>query len=420
MGFASTWIESRTLFPQLIKEAPDNDTGIIVIVPAYGEPGINSLLNSLISCTRPRCRAEVLIIINAPSGADEICLTNNIKALKNVESWNKENKDHFFRLYPIDLGQPDFADWGVGLARKAGMDEAVRRFNLIDRPDGIIVNLDADCQVQDNYFQALENDFLLKKDKKACSITFEHPLRGAEFSEEIYKAVAKYELHLRYYYQALKYSGFPYVFHTVGSTIAVRALTYVKAGGMNRRRAGEDFYFIQKLVPAGGYFSLDTTTVFPSPRISARVPFGTGMAMSRMTGRGEKHFMTYNPLAFKDLRDFFRLVERSFESNDRQLHELFYVFPEALSSFLEEKVWISKIKETKKNTSGLQSFTKRFFYWFNMFKVVKYLNYIHNSIYRKTEVDSAAADLLRYTGNIKIPSGTIELLKLYRELEKIN
>lgn len=420
MGFASAWIESRTLFPQLIKEAPDNYTGIIVIIPAYNEPGINSLLDSLISCNRPACKTEALIIINAPARADEISLANNIKAYTNIENWKKENKDHFFRLYPIDLGQPDFAEWGVGLARKAGMDEALRRFDIIDRPDGIIVNLDADCLVQDNYFQSLENDFLLKKDRKACSIGFEHPLGGAEFPEEIYKAVAEYELHLRYYYQALKYSGFPYVFHTVGSTIAVRALTYIKAGGMNRRQAGEDFYFIQKLVPAGGYFSLNTTTVFPSPRVSARVPFGTGMAMSRMTDRGEKQFMTYDPLAFKDLRNFFGLLESSFESNDRQLHELFSYFPAALSTFLDEAEWIAKIKEIKKNTSGLQSFKKRFFYWFNMFKVVKYLNNVHNLIYKKTEVNIAASDLLRCTGHMNVPSGTIELLKLYRDLERIN
>jgi hypothetical protein len=420
MGFASTWLDSRSLFPQLIKEAPDNDTGIIVIVPAYDEPGINSLLDSLISCNRPRCRTEVLIIINAPAGAIEKSLKNNIKALNNIENWKENNKNHFFRIYSIDLGQPDFAEWGVGLTRKAGMDEALRRFNHIDRPDGIIVNLDADCQVQDNYFQSLENDFLLQKERKACSIYFEHPLTGPEFPSEIYKAVAKYELHLRYYYQALRYSGFPYVFHTIGSTIAVRALTYIKAGGMNRRRAGEDFYFIQKLVPAGGYFSLSSTTVFPSPRMSDRVPFGTGMAMSRMIGQGEKNFMTYNPLAFKDLCDFFKLVQHSFESNNRQLHELFNVFPLAISSFLEEEEWVYKITEIKDNTSGPQPFTKRFFYWFNMFKVVKYLNYVHNSIYKKTEVNVAAADLLRYTGNINIPPGTIGLLKLYRELEKIN
>ena len=55
--------------------------------------------------------------------------------------------------------------------------------------------------------------------------------------------------------------------------MAVKALPYVKAGGMNRRQAGEDFYFIQKLVPSGGYFSLNSTTVYPSPRASDQGSF---------------------------------------------------------------------------------------------------------------------------------------------------
>ena len=420
MGFASAWLEAHSLFPELIKEAPEDKTGIIVVVPAYDEPEINFLLDSLVSCKRPDCETEVLIIINAPAGADDSSLRNNVKAINNINGWEKKNEDHFFRLSMIDLGQPSIGEWGVGLARKAGMDEALRRFDRIDKPDGIIVNLDADCLVKDNYFQSLENDFLLKKERKACSVFFEHPLEGVEFPEEIYRSVAQYELHLRYYYQALKYSGFPYVFHTVGSTIAVRALTYLKAGGMNRRRAGEDFYFIQKLVPASGYFSLNSTTVFPSPRISARVPFGTGAAIDRMTRSGEKHFLTYNPLAFKDLGIFFKLIENSFDYDQKQLQDLYVNFPASIRYFLDEKEWKLKIKEIKKNTSGMQSFTKRFFYWFNMFKVVKYLNYVHKSLYNKTDADIAAIELLRYIGKTYVPAGTVELLGLYRELEKIN
>jgi hypothetical protein len=57
---------------------------------------------------------------------------------------------------------------------------------------------------------------------------------------------------------------------------------------MNRRMAGEDFYFIQKLLPAGGFFNLNQTTVYPSPRSSARVPFGTGVTIQRLTeGKNE-------------------------------------------------------------------------------------------------------------------------------------
>ncbi len=71
---------------------------------------------------------------------------------------------------------------------------------------------------------------------------------------------------------------------------------------MNRRQAGEDFYFIQKLVPAGGYFNLNLTTVFPSPRISSRVPFGTGVTISRMAEAGDDIFLSYNFKAFMELK----------------------------------------------------------------------------------------------------------------------
>jgi hypothetical protein len=112
------------------------------------------------------------------------------------------------------------------------------------------------------------------------------------------------------------------------------------------------------------------------------------------------------------------MIENSFNSDNRQLHDLFTLFPRSLKSFLDEKEWISKIKEIKKNTSGLDSFTKRFFGWFNMFRVVKYLNYAHMTIVKKSETNSAAAELLRYIGEINIPFETDALLKRYRELEK--
>jgi hypothetical protein len=48
---------------------------------------------------------------------------------------------------------------------------------------------------------------------------------------------------------------FSYAYHTVGSAMAVKAYQYVKVGGMNRRQAGEDFYFIQKLVHSGNFIN---------------------------------------------------------------------------------------------------------------------------------------------------------------------
>jgi hypothetical protein len=419
MGFASAWLEERAIFPEIIKEAPDELTGIIVVIPAFDEPGIRQVLDSLALCTEPKCKVEVIIVVNAPEDAAEECIYNNKLTIKNIEGWKKQNRNCFFRLFAF-TAESAVRGWGVGLARKTGMDEAVRRFNSIDNPEGVILNLDADCLVEKNYFVSLYNDLLIRKERAACSIYFEHPVSGIVFPEAVYKSITLYELHLRYYFQGLAYSGFPYVFHTVGSAIAVKALHYIKAGGMNRRQAGEDFYFIQKLVPAGGYFSLNSTTVYPSPRASFRVPFGTGASIGKLVSGTGSSLVTYNFMAFKELRTFFAGTEKYYDCSIEELNKYYKLLPEGLRLFSDEKEWVGKIREISINTSGLSSFKKRFFGWFNMFRIVKYLNYVHQDYFKKTAVEVSACELLDAIGintGLKNPA---ELLSLYRALEKNN
>jgi len=420
MGFALTYLEERALFPQKIPDAPDRNTGIIVVIPAFNEPGISGVLDSLTECDVPGCKVEVIIVVNAPGDSDREILDNNRKCIKNIESWKNSNTDCFFRLFIFEVEHPAPSGWGVGMARKTGMDEALRRFESINKPEGIILNLDADCTVEKNYLTAVYTELYKRKDASACSIYFEHPLSGREFPEEIYHYITLYELHLRYYFQGLAYTGFPYVFHTVGSAIAVKALPYVKAGGMNRKQAGEDFYFIQKLVPAGGYFTLNSTTVYPSPRRSSRVPFGTGASIGKLSAEGSSSLLTYNVLAFLELKEFFSLTTLFFEGSVDQIPDYFNKLPEGIKLFLGKEEWISKIAEIKGNTSGLTSFKKRFFGWFNMFRIVKYMNFVHNDLFTKEEVDIAALKLLRLVGEDKCPEDSHELLLCYRSLERIS
>jgi glycosyltransferase involved in cell wall biosynthesis len=418
MGFASTYLESRALFGEIINEAPDDKTGIIIVIPAYNEPGITRLLDSLARCHEPQCKVEVLIIINAPAGASEESIENNRRTVANIKSWELRNKNCFFRLYTHFAGSPAISDWGVGHARKAGMDEAVRRFSVINNPEGTIVSLDADCQVEDNYFVALSNELLKKRDRTACSIYFEHPLSGDEFPPAIYNYITLYELHLRYLYQGLILTGFPYVFHTVGLAMAVKALKYVKAGGMNRRRAGEDFYFIQKLVAVGGYFCLNSTTVYPSPRASSRVPFGTGASISKLTEGDLPGLLTFNLLAFEELRCFFAMTGQLYQSEPYDLPAMYKLIPAGLKLVINEGEWKDKIAEIRNNTSGLTSFTKRFFGWFNLFRIIKYLNFVHTGFYDKNPVEVSASELLETMGIAIGPENPVRLLHYFREMEK--
>ena len=418
MGFASDYLESGALFQELINEAPASNTGVIVVIPSYDEPDITITLNSLAACTEPECKTEVLIIVNAPSDSSSESIRNNILTIERIESWKKLHSECFFQLYYFDAGKPEINRWGVGLARKTGMDEAVRRFNYIDRPDGVIASLDADCTVEKNYFISLYEELLNIKKRKACSIYFEHPINGDFYPKELYRAITLYELHLRYYFQALKFTGFPYVHHTIGSAIAVKASSYVKTGGMNRKQAGEDFYFVQKLVSAGGFFNLYSTTVYPSPRISLRVPFGTGHAIGKLSLMDTPEYSTYYFGAFKDLFQLFSLADTLFKTDINFLINAYSELPYGLKLFISEEEWLTKLAEITGNTANIDSFRKRFFNWFNMFKVVKYLNFVHGRIYKKKEIIKEAEgflDFLCIKPEEDYPEG---LLFQYRALEK--
>ena len=418
MGFASAYLEKRPLFPELIREAPEKETGIIVVVPAYDEPGIVRLLDSLSDCRSVPCKVEVIIVVNAPAEASSDSLENNKLTIKNIESWKRKKINFPFRLFSFISESGAEKGWGVGMARKTGMDEALRRFNKTDNPDGVIMNLDADCLVEQNYFESVYYEFFKNKERKACSVFFEHPLSGSDFNDEIYKSIALYELHLRYYLQGLTIAGFPYLYHTIGSAMGVKAHPYVKAGGMNRRQAGEDFYFIQKLVSAGGFFNLNSTTVYPSPRTSFRVPFGTGASICKLTGTGSPQLDTYNLSAFKELGYFFGMVEKLYNCGDEEFSLIFKSLPAGLRSFIEREEFYGKIKEIRNNTSGITSFKKRFFEWFNMFRIVKYLNYVHAEIFDKKPVVAAASGLLTYTGFIFNSDDPVELVNIFRSLER--
>lgn len=420
MGFASSWLGERALFTKLINEAPDTQTEIIAVIPAFDEPGITLLLDSLASCTIPGCSTEVIIIINAPEGAEKEALDNNLKCLAGIDTWKKENPDCFFRIHSVDVTPRIKGEWSVGMARKTGMDEAVRRFDFLNRPDGIILSLDADCRVETNYFSSVYEELHGRPDRQACSIYYEHPVMGDDFSERVYKAIILYELHLRYYFQALSFTGFPHVHHTIGSAIAVKALPYVKSGGMNRKKAGEDFYFIQKMVPAGGFFNLYGTTVFPSPRSSSRVPFGTGVTVAKLAESEDPVFRTYNMQAFRELKTLFSLVEKLHSVDSEDLYSIYEDLPPGLKSFIDISEWTEKMAEIRNNTSGPASFRKRFFIWFNMFRIVKYLNAVHISMFEKMPVGESVSELLTETGKHPGSDDALDLLYHLRKMERGN
>ena len=399
--------------PRLISEPPDANLEIVVVIPCYAEPDLIDTLQSLAACQSIKGKTEIIIVVNQSTADPPDILDQNLNTLKEIENW-RSNQNSDLEFYALHQTLPA-KHAGVGLARKIGMDEAYRRFADLKK-DGIIACLDADCLCKNNYLSAIQQHFLSNPSTPGCSIYFEHPL-----DDSASQAIAAYELHLRYYTHALRYCGLPCAFQTVGSSMAVRASAYAKQGGMNKRKAGEDFYFLQKIIKLGNFTELNHTVVYPSSRISHRVPFGTGKAMAQYLASNASQFKTYHPNTFVDLRQLAGQIPALYQSRESGQLAVWESFTPALQGFIPKEKFTKLIDEFNYHTSSFPSFEKRFFQWCDGFLAFKFSNYARDDCYPAVDVAEAAIWLLRAAYVVDAAGNDVmELLMKYRLLDKKN
>lgn len=413
MNFIKQYKKRFNVLSEYIENEPNKDLNICIVIPCFNEPDLITSLKSLSENTNFNSEVEVIVVVNSSEKSDKKILEQNKKTIADFEKFILEQKSKikFYLIHKPNLTHK-FA--GVGLARKIGMDEAAIRFAKISKPNGIIVNFDADTTCEQNYIQAIENQFIIFPKTNACSIRYEHPIEGSEYDDKIYHAIILYELYLHYYIQALRLAKFPYAYHTIGSAFAVRADVYTKQGGMNTRKAGEDFYFLHKIIPLGNFCEIKNTCIYPSPRPSNRVPFGTGKAVNEIIEENDTEYLTYNLDSFLSLKNFFKDTETLYQNNKFEKNKI----DKILYDFLLKNNFEKALKEINKNSSNLHTFKKRFYDWFNAFRVLKFMNFSHENYYKKISILTESKKLLN---RIKPETKTDELsakqiLEIYRKL----
>lgn len=338
---------------------------ISVCIPAYNEPDILTTLNSLYVSNTEGLVIEVYVFINGSKKDNEAVVACNQNGFEEVNNWieNYEGIIKFNCLIDLDL---PVKHAGVGLARKVLGDLASQNFKS-NNQNGVILYLDADCEVKENYFQAISS-FFEHSTFNAAAINFEHKIYEAKKQRDI----IEYELHLRYYILMQRYLDLPFAIHTVGSSMAVLSETYIAKGGMNRRKAGEDFYFMHKFIKDGECGNIYDTAVYPSGRTSERVPFGTGRAMLKYQEEGFE-WQTYNPEAFLVLKQF---LDRKITFYESEIG--FSGMHEGLQAYLASINAKEKIALIKENVASLEAFEKRFFQFFDAFQLMKYLHFMRD------------------------------------------
>ncbi|MCD6486076.1 MAG: hypothetical protein J7K35_01940 [Syntrophobacterales bacterium] len=381
----------------------------VVVIPALAESG--HIFKTLASLSKNQdtelARTLVICVINN-TGVDNLPadeFADNQYILKMLD--NRESPPVLFnsvrqsglRIAYVDASSPglEMPDKiaGVGLARKIGMDLALGIFNYEKNCPKLLFSLDADTLVEHNYLSAVRDSF--EKENVASSvIAFTH--QDAASADE-QAAICCYETFLRYYVLGLRWAGSPCAFHSVGSTMVCTAEGYAVVRGMNKRRAGEDFYFLDKLAKIGRMGRINTTTVHPSSRQSRRVPFGTGKRIISFTGGEGIDYSIYNSHSFVVIKEWLEYISscRDMDSGTILAHAE-SIHP-SLGSFLRVNHFGETWRRIAENSGDCAHLCSHFFRWFDGFKTFKLIRHLTNNGFPPMNMFTALRHLMEMTGN---------------------
>jgi hypothetical protein len=344
---------------------------IVVTIPTLADEEIFTTLESLSKCKLPNSkRVLAIVLINESEKADEKVRTKNKEIFDKIKHTNFEieTEVRYIKGIPEKLA-------GVGFARRVLMDEAIclfkkeydekfkERKNIVEfMSEKFIFSLDSDCTVSKNYFSAVE--ILEIKNADFGVLSFTH-----RFSEEkeIKKAGILWEIFLRYWRDSLRVFSYKNAFYPIGSLFLFRATPYIVSMGMNIRQAGEDFYFLQKIIPLAKVVDIPVY-VFPKAEPSQRTPFGTGREIQLyISGEKERLEKVWNFKSFEQIGEIMRSIDDAFSGEMKV--ETFKLFLDENPKYKEQLERIKIQSKTK------EDFRKKFEEWFNPFKVFKFLRF---------------------------------------------
>ena len=238
---------------------------------------------------------------------------------------------------------------GVGLARKIGADVACALFARGAIRSPWLYFTDADVRLPPDYLQhppARPGSLVLP---------YRHEAAG-----RLAPRAERYELHLRYYVDRLRYAGSPYAFHTIGSTIAIHAEVYAKVRGVPRRNAGEDFYLLNKAAKTAPVFAPARPEIVIRSRLSNRVPFGTGPALRAM--RDVSSFASYAYESFDLLREAIGYIDHGNSIQSRTRH------------LLEELGFFRQLESAQARHRHPHTLRKAMHQWFDAFRTLRFIH----------------------------------------------
>lgn len=333
----------------------------IVVIPALAEyQWIFKTLDSLRSA-QDYSQVKTVVVINNPRDCSKSIFDNNLMTWEKIKQDYPEVQliDKFTESQAIPANKHS-----VGLIRRIGFSQGLKN----QQSPTICFCMDADTLVDTNYFQEVERKY---DQSNLAGITVDswHQLPD---DPELREAMVKYELYLRYYYRAVQITGTPYAFWSVGSSLTFISNPYIKVGGFPAKKAGEDFYLLQKLKLHGNIEHIYTTRTYPAARVSSRVPFGTGPALAKYLEGKINLNQLPDPHLFEEIKKWFDYLQNWSESGFQGRLKFTSL---NLKNFLQQWPVEKIIESCRSNSTTTQSFMNRYFLWFNGLRIRQFINY---------------------------------------------
>lgn len=374
-----------------------------IVIPCHNEPDLVSSLDSLANCTSPQQNVNLIVVINSGERDAETVLLQNQSTESAANLW-KESKPDWMELTCLHIKDVPHKIAGVGNARKIGMDYASQ---LHKAQSHVLVCFDADCTCSRNYLVAIENTFR-EPQIDLASIYFEHSEANTT------PAIADYELFLRYHIQALKSTGYPWAIHTIGSSMAVRADSYIAFGGMNQRKAGEDFYFLHKILPYRNFIEINQCVVYPSSRSSDRVPFGTGHAVAKFNQATCKTYYTYDPRIYLEIKKLIEAIQLADIKHPLTVD----LFPSRIKSFLHAEKLPKTLPNFLKQSKTDEQYRTSIFRWLNGIRMLKLIHTLRDQSYTNLPLNEAVGTFWKQHQGQLLNQSNYEWLIKFRTLDR--
>ncbi len=394
----------------LAGEERANFAGAVVIPSlAEGDPLFATLQSLAANPPQWTARFLVIIVVNHGEHASSADQRQNGIDLARLADLGKRTELGLAWIDAASFGyEVPARQAGVGFARKLGMDLALPRLDYTSDP--LLDCLDADTLVGTGYLPAIFTHFR-QSVLGAAVLPFRHQ-PGNDSAQQA--AIERYELFLRSYVYGLRLAGSPYAFNSVGSAIACRASAYVRCGGMNCRKAGEDFYFLQKLAKTDGVDLLTGTTVFPEPRVSERVPFGTGRSMARLLDGDTQAVLFYPATAFRVLAAWLHAVEQNLAGDAEFLLVRAEKISTELANYLEQANWQTVWPRLQSTHKSEVQRSQAFHLWFDGFRTMRLIHVLCDVGPCRGEPEDVLPDYFSWEGRAcpGTLSGMLEELRL--------